>query len=69
MQSKQLDTTKLPWEIDELTLPSQLVLTLREMQALLRLFAKDHRAVKTSILMAARHPELPDSEWDNIIHG
>ena len=69
VQSKRLDTTKLPWEIDELTSPSQLAPTLRETQALLRLFAKDRRAVKTSILMAARHPELSDSEWDNIIRG
>ena len=69
VQSKQLDTTKLPWEIDELTSPSQLAPTLRETQALLRLFAEDRQAIKTSILMAARHPELPDSEWDNIICG
>ena len=34
-QSNWLDTTKLPWEIDELMSPIQLVPTVRETQVLL----------------------------------
>jgi hypothetical protein len=67
--TKRLDTSKLPWEIDELTSPVPLAPTLRETQELLRLFAGDRRAVKMSIVTAARHLEFPDGEWDNIIRG
>jgi hypothetical protein len=69
LQRQRFDTSKLSWESDELASPVQLSPALKKTQELLRLFAKNLRAVKISLFTAARRPEFPDSEWNNIIQG
>ncbi|KIJ52303.1 hypothetical protein M422DRAFT_776013 [Sphaerobolus stellatus SS14] len=64
-----LDTSQLPWEIQDAFFPKQLSEELQKTNNILRLFARDYKKTKISLLTNPRRPEFPESEWDNIIRG
>ncbi|KIJ22666.1 hypothetical protein M422DRAFT_196906 [Sphaerobolus stellatus SS14] len=67
--TSDLDTSKLPWEIQDTFLPKRLPEELQKTNDTLRLFARDYKKTKVSLLTNPGRPEFPESEWDNIIRG
>ena len=65
----KLDETEFPWTIRENLSGAGLCDDLQRTLDLLRIYAKDLKFTKTSILTAASAPQFPNSEWANIIIG
>jgi hypothetical protein len=68
-ETHKFDTSKLPWEIEEVVSPAKLRPELRRTHNLLKLYMEDIKAVKASLTVSPRRPEFPESEWDNVIRG
>jgi hypothetical protein len=68
-ETHKFDTSKLPWEIEEVVSPAKLRPELRQTHDLLKLYMEDIKAVKASLTVSPRRPEFPESEWDNVIKG
>jgi hypothetical protein len=63
------DESEYPWSIREGLSGPGLCDDLQRTLELLRLYAKDLKFAKSSILTAADAPQFPNSEWSNIIVG
>jgi len=63
------DETDFPWSIRESLSGAGLCDDLQRTLDLLRVYAKDLKFTKSSILTAAHAPQFPNSEWSNIIIG
>ena len=67
-KSKQ-DDTEFPWTIRERLTDFQLGDSLGSTLKLLRIFAKDIKFAKSSVINSPGAPPFPHSEWSNIILG
>ena len=67
MKRQKFDETEFPWTIHENLSGAGLCDDLQRMLDLLRIYAKDLKFTKTSILTAASAPQFPNSKWANII--
>jgi hypothetical protein len=63
------DEAEFPWSIRECLSGPGLCNDLQRTLDLLKLFAKDLKFAKTSILTSASAPQFPNSEWSNVIIG
>ena len=65
---QKIDETEFPWSVRE-SLSGPLCEDLKKTLDLLRVYAKDLKFTKSSILTSANVPQFPNSEWSNIIAG
>lgn len=65
----KLDTSAFPWAQHDEVLSDDLVPELRESLKLLRVYATDIKGTKLHLVNSVGAPELPDSEWNNILLG
>jgi hypothetical protein len=63
------DDTDFPWAIREQISDSHLGDSLESTLKLLRIFARDLKFTKSSVINSAHAPPFPHSEWSNIIMG
>ncbi|KIJ38868.1 hypothetical protein M422DRAFT_781282 [Sphaerobolus stellatus SS14] len=68
-ERSDFDVSTLPWEIAGALFPKRLSEELQKTNEMLRLFAKDYKRTKTSLLTNTNRPEFPETEWANILHG
>jgi hypothetical protein len=66
---QKLDENELPWVIREKISGCKLGESLTRTLELLRLYARDLKLTKSSILTSAGAPQFPHSEWQNVITG
>jgi hypothetical protein len=66
---QKLDENELPWVIREKVSGTKLGESLTRTLELLRLYARDLKLTKSSILTSAGAPQFPHSEWQNVITG
>jgi hypothetical protein len=66
---QKADETEFPWSICKNLSRAGLCDDLQRTLDLPRVYAKDLKFTKTSILTAASAPQFPNSEWSNIIIG
>ena len=65
---QKIDETEFPWSVRE-SLSGSLCEDLKKTLDLLRVYAKDLKFTKSSILTSVNVPQFPNSEWSNIITG
>jgi hypothetical protein len=66
---QKVDEAEFPWSIRESISGPGLCDDLQRTLDLLRVYAKDPKLTKSSILTSANAPQFPNSEWSNIIIG
>jgi hypothetical protein len=65
----RLDESEFPWAVRESLSEPGLCDELRRTLELLRIYSKDLKFTKSSILTSANAPQFPNSEWSNVIIG
>ena len=63
------DDTEFPWVVRELLSDVELDGSLGKTLKLLKVFARDLKFAKSSVINSSRAPPFPHSEWTNIIAG
>jgi hypothetical protein len=66
---QKIDDSEFPWTIRESISGPGLCEDLQKTLDLLRIYAKDVKLTKSSLLTAANAPQFPNSEWSNVIIG
>jgi hypothetical protein len=66
---QKIDETEFPWSIRESLSGPGLCEDLQKTLDLLRVYARDTKLTKSSILTSASAPQFPNSEWSNVIIG
>jgi len=66
---QKINEAEFPWSIREGLSGPGLCKDLQKTLDLLRVYAKDVKLTKSSLLTAANAPQFPNSEWTNIIIG
>jgi len=66
---QKINEAEFPWSIREGLSGPGLCEDLQKTLDLLRVYAKDVKLTKSSLLTAANAPQFPNSEWTNIIIG
>jgi hypothetical protein len=68
-KKQKQDDSNFPWVVRERLSDSKLCESLESTLALLRVFAKDPKFAKSSVVNSAHAPPFPHSEWTNILAG
>ena len=63
------DNTDFPWSIREHIIDPYLGNSLKSTLKLLRVYARDLKFTKSSVINSAQAPPFPHSEWSNVIMG
>ena len=68
-KKQKQDDTDFPWVVGERLLDTQLGRSLGKMLELLKVFMRDLKFAKSSVINSSCAPPFPHSEWTNIIAG
>lgn len=68
-RAKSDQTELYPWVIREAINPPNLSPILRQTQTMLKLYSRDPKQAKSSLLLSGSCPQFPDTEWTNLLAG